>query len=102
LLDYVRLPSKADVIGDSARCPLPILSGHWDQGAVAASTLSLVSVETCLLFTRLAAQRLLHRKFGQQTEEIAMPSANQTLVRLRQPNVLPFWASLRCYPGNLG
>jgi hypothetical protein len=31
-----------------------------------------------------------------------MQSANQTLNRLRHPNVLPFSASWRCYPGNLG
>ena len=36
------------------------------------------------------------------TEEIAMQCANQELNRLRQPNVLPFSASQRCYPGNLG
>ncbi len=31
-----------------------------------------------------------------------MRSPNQTLNRLRHPNVLPFSASWRCYPGNLG
>jgi hypothetical protein len=50
----------------------------------------------------LAAQRPLHCKIGQQTEEIAMQSANQDLIRLRQPNVLPFSASWTCYLGNLG
>ncbi len=31
-----------------------------------------------------------------------MESANQNLNRGRPPNVLPFSASWRCYPGNLG
>jgi hypothetical protein len=31
-----------------------------------------------------------------------MQRANQDLCRLRQPNLLPFSASERCYPGNLG
>jgi hypothetical protein len=31
-----------------------------------------------------------------------MRNVNQDLNRLRQPNVLPFSASLRGYPGNLG
>ncbi len=52
--------------------------------------------------TRLAAQRPFDRKTSQQTEEIAMRNVNQDLNRLRQPNLLPFLASWRCYPGNLG
>ncbi len=44
----------------------------------------------------------VHRKIGQQTEEIATQSANEDLISLRQPNLLPFSVSLRCYPGNLG
>ncbi len=43
-----------------------------------------------------------NRKFGQQTEEFAMKNANHDPNRLRQPNVLPFSASWRCYLGNLG
>ncbi len=31
-----------------------------------------------------------------------MKNANQDLNRLRQPNVLPFSVSWRCYLGNLG
>ena len=31
-----------------------------------------------------------------------MHNANQGLIRLRQPNVVPLSASWRCYPGNLG
>ncbi len=31
-----------------------------------------------------------------------MQNANQDPNRPRQPNVLPFSASWRCYPGNLG
>ena len=31
-----------------------------------------------------------------------MQYVNQDLNRLRHPNVLPFSASWRCYPGNLG
>ncbi len=61
-----------------------------------------MSVEVCLPITRLVAQRPFNRKIGQQTGEIAMQCANQDLNRLRQPNVLPFSTSWRCYPGNLG
>jgi hypothetical protein len=61
-----------------------------------------MSVEVCPRFTRLLSQRLFHRKIGQQTEEIAAHNVNQDLNRLLQPNVLPFSASWRCYPGNLG
>ena len=60
-----------------------------------------MSVEVCPPITKLAAQRPFNRKMGQQTEEIAMRNVNQDLNRLRQPNVLPFSASWRCYPGNL-
>ncbi len=35
------------------------------------------------------------------TLEIAMQRANQDLSRHRRPNVLPFLACERCYPGNL-
>ncbi len=52
--------------------------------------------------TSLAAQRPFRRKIGQQPEGIAMQCANQDLNRLRQPNLLPFSASWRCYLGNLG
>lgn len=31
-----------------------------------------------------------------------MKNANEDLNRFRQPNVLPFSASWRCYPSNLG
>ncbi len=61
-----------------------------------------MSVEVCSPLTNLAAQRPFRRKIGQQTEEIAMQCANQDLNPLRQPNLLPFSASWRCYPGNLG
>jgi hypothetical protein len=52
--------------------------------------------------TRLLAQRPFNREIGQQTEEIAMQNANQDLSRLQDPNLLPFAASRRCHPGNLG
>ncbi len=61
-----------------------------------------MSVEVCSPVTRLAAQRPFRRKIGQQMVEIAMQCANQDLPRPRQPNVLPFSANWRCYPGNLG
>ena len=64
--------------------------------------LRLVSVEVCLPITRLAAQWPFNRKTSQQTEEIAMRNVNQDLRRLRQPYLLSFSASLRCYLGNLG
>ncbi len=47
------------------------------------------------------AERPVRRKIGQQTEEIAMQRANLELCPVGQPNVLPFSASWRCYPGNL-
>ena len=59
-------------------------------------------VEVCLPITRLAAQRPFNRKTSQQMEEIAMRNVNQGLNRLRQPNLLPYSASWRCYLGNLG
>ncbi len=61
-----------------------------------------MSVEMCLPITRLAAQRPFNRKTSQHTEEIAMRNANQEPNRLREPNMLPFSASWRCYLGNLG
>ncbi len=61
-----------------------------------------MSVEVRRPFTRMAAQRPFDRKVGQQTEEIVMQRVNQIPNRLRQPNVLPFSASWRCYPGNRG
>ncbi len=59
-----------------------------------------MSVEVCRPFTRMPVQRPFNRKIGQQTEEIVMQRVNQIPNRLRQPNVLPFSASSRCYPGN--
>ncbi len=65
-----------------------------------------MSVEVCSPLTSLVAQQPFRRKIGQQTEEIAMQiamqCANQDLNRLRQPNLLPYSASWRCYLGNLG
>jgi hypothetical protein len=61
-----------------------------------------VSVEVRPPITRLAVQRLFNRKSSHQAEDIAMQHANQGPSRPRQPNVLPFSASWRCYPGNLG
>jgi len=61
-----------------------------------------VNVEVCPPITRLAAHQLFNRKISQQTQEIAMQCPDQDPSHLPQPNVLPFSASWRCYPGNLG
>ena len=42
------------------------------------------------------------RKLASANLACAMQCANQGLNRLQQPNVLPFSASQRWYPGNLG
>ncbi len=61
-----------------------------------------MSVEAYPPITRLAAQWPFNRQISHQTEETAMQHANQDPSPLRQPNVLPFSASWRCYLGNLG
>ncbi len=61
-----------------------------------------MSVEVWPPITRLAAQRPFNRKINHPAEGIAMHNGNQDRFRLRQPNVLPFSASWRCYLGNLG
>ena len=82
------------------RIELRAVGRQLDQGETVGEELRTASVEVCSPRTRLAAQRPFIRKIRQQTEEIAMRSANQKLNRSRQPNALSCSAYERWYLGN--